>query len=386
MIYIAYRLNTGEVEVLAARLIKHGQIFSAAVALGSAAVGGGAVAADLPDYLEIVVDESRASDAEVAMQNTLALDAGMQVIYAEALAKYKQHLHERVPLILAMFSDGGGRFVLYQPGRGRIEAPPVPEIYPLAKSVSHSTMAVYQLVAPYLLDPSDGSWRQPMLSYRGQIQATLGTLDDLDVDDEVRARFRTILEKDIAFMDECLQTGQFSLESVTAFAREVEPLIHENVWLAASAQVKHWQSVLTEWKAMLGDQWQHTYAVSNTIYVTRRNNILFSVLAQFMGADAINHRLLLVETTSFESPEADLLDVVTRIIADRAIGEIFFRAPQVMDAELLGEAAREAIEADATTDRPAVLPSVAPYNTVQWPWQTETDSGSGPGNLKQLGD
>jgi hypothetical protein len=187
-------------------------------------------------------------------------------------------------------------------------------------------------------------------------------------------------------MDACLKTGQFSLESITAFARDVEPLLHKNVAQAASAQVKHWTSVLTEWQAMLGDQWQHTYAASNTIYVTRRNNILFSTLAQFMGVAAINHRLLLVETTSFESPEADLLDVVTRIIADRAIGQIFFRDGQVMDAELLGDAAREAIEQDATTERPAILPTLAPYDTVEWPWQTETDSGSGPTDMKQLAD
>jgi hypothetical protein len=366
-------------------MISRGRILAAALICGST-LGGGAVAADLPDYMEIVVDRSGPSAADVAKQNVLRLDAGMQVIYAESLAQYKRHLLERIPVILALFSGEGGKLILYPPGKDPSEAPPVPDIYPIAKSVSHSTMAVYQLVAPYLLEPSGGSWRQPMLSFRGQIQATLDTLGDLEVDDEVRARFETILEKDIAFMDECLETGQFSLASVTAFAREVEPLIHENVWLAASAQVKHWKAVLAEWKTMLGDQWESTYAASNAIYVTRRNNILFSILAQFMGVETINHRLLLIETTSFESPEADMLDVMTRIIADRAIGQIFFSAPQVMDAELLGDAAREAIQQDATAERPAILPTVAPYNTIQWPWQTDTSSGSGPGEPKQPGD
>ena len=37
---------------------------------------------------------------------------------------------------------------------------------------------------------------------------------------------------------------------------------------------------------MLGADWDKTYAASNTIYVARQNNVLFSVLAQFFGRDA----------------------------------------------------------------------------------------------------
>ena len=39
---------------------------------------------------------------------------------------------------------------------------------------------------------------------------------------------------------------------------------------------------------MLGSDWDKTYAASNTIYVARQNNVLFSVLAQFFGPEAIN--------------------------------------------------------------------------------------------------
>ena len=42
---------------------------------------------------------------------------------------------------------------------------------------------------------------------------------------------------------------------------------------------------------MLGADWDKTYAASNTIYVARQNNVLFSVLAQFFGPDAINSRM-----------------------------------------------------------------------------------------------
>jgi hypothetical protein len=47
--------------------------------------------------------------------------------------------------------------------------------------------------------------------------------------------------------------------------------------------------------------------------VTRQNNILFSVLAQFMRQEAINDRLFLIETTTFTTTPDDMLELLTRI-------------------------------------------------------------------------
>ncbi len=68
-------------------------------------------------------------------------------------------------------------------------------------------------------------------------------------------------------------------------------------------------TVISDWKSMLGADWDKTYAASNTIYVARQNNVLFSVLAQFFGPDAINDRLLLIETVSFTTTPADMLEL-----------------------------------------------------------------------------
>ena len=84
-------------------------------------------------------------------------------------------------------------------------------------------------------------------------------------------------------------------------------------------------AVLADWKAMLGADWEKTYAASNTIYVARQNNVLFSVLAQFFGPDAINSRLILIETVSFTTTPDDMLESLTRIIADRSVGVAVLR-------------------------------------------------------------
>jgi hypothetical protein len=101
---------------------------------------------DVPDFLRIVVPEEKpASDRTVAEQSVLALNSAMMVIDDEALAKSMRNMRRRVPIILALFSGEGGRMILYRPGHEPLVADPVPIAYQLAKSIGHSSMAVYQI-------------------------------------------------------------------------------------------------------------------------------------------------------------------------------------------------------------------------------------------------
>lgn len=349
-------------------------------------LGGTVRAAEIPDYMEIVVDTGKgATKAEIAANNVTALDTGMNQIYADTLAKYTAHMRERIPVILGMFSNTGGKMILLPPGEEAIEAPPVPPIYAWVKSVSHSTMAVYQLVAPYLLNNADRSWRMPMMAYLAKIKAAGDTLDDLEVDDDVRTRLRGMLDKNVAFLEKCLSTGKFTLKDLEDYAHSVEPDIVKNVALAASTQVGHWEGVLRGWKKKLGNRWDDTYAITNTLYVTRQNNILFTILAQEMGPEAISDRLILVGTTAFTTTQEKLLDVLVRTVADRAIGKVFFRNQWVMDAELLGGAARDAIKKDAAAQgKKPLLPKLAPFHQHAWPWPTDAESGEGPAKMEQI--
>ena len=117
--------------------------------------------------------------------------------------------------------------------------------------------------------------------------------------------------------------------------------------------------VIGEWKKMLGADWDKTYAASNTIYVARQNNVLFSVLAQFFGPEAINDRLMLIETISFTTTPQDMLESLTRIIADRSVGALFFGNYHLMDYELMGGDARKTIIAEDAQARHEAVPAAA---------------------------
>jgi len=117
--------------------------------------------------------------------------------------------------------------------------------------------------------------------------------------------------------------------------------------------------------------------------VARQNNVLFSVLAQFFGPEAINSRLMLIETISFTTTPEEMLEALTRVISDRIVGALFFGNSSLMDFELMGGDGRDAIVAEATKRGiTPFLPPVVPFGSKQWP--TLITPGPGPGSLAQL--
>ncbi len=126
--------------------------------------------------------------------------------------------------------------------------------------------------------------------------------------------------------------------------------------------------MIAGWKKLLGSDWDKTYAASNTIYVARQNNVLFSVLAQFFGPDAINSGLMLIETISFTTTPEEMLEALTRIIADRSVGAMFFGNYYRMDYELMGGDGRKAIAVQSAKYgmKPFLPPAVA-FGSHQWP-------------------
>jgi hypothetical protein len=188
---------------------------------------------------------------------------------------------------------------------------------------------------------------------------------------------RTILQNNVAFMDNCAKKGAITMADMQEFAKQQNPNLKKVIAWAAQTQVAHWMTVIGDWKKQLGTDWDKTYAASNTIYVARQNNVLFSVLAQYFGPDAINDRLLLIETVSFTTTPTDMLESLTRIIADRSVGAIFFGNYKLMDYELMGGDGRNAIIAqDAQRGMTPVLPPAVPFGSHQWPALITTGAGA----------
>ena len=367
-------------------LFRFALAFTLTLTLGLGLASSRSSADDLPDYMKIIVGHSAsAAKAQVADDNLLNLDIAMFGIYDDAKAKAQKNFMAEHPVILALFSNQGGKLMLYRPGKEPLQAPEVPVRYQIYKSVGHSSLAIFVMAGSHLATIADLSWKGQMMGFRAANQAALDSLDAADLDAEHRDNQREVLSRNVKFMDACLSKGTYTFADIQQYAKEVKPYLQKNIGWAAATQVEHWMQVVKNWKEMLGADWDKTYALSNSLYVTRQNNVLFSVLAQFFGKDTINPRLFLFETPSFVTTPDQMLELLTRTVADRSVGQAFFGNYYLMDYELMGGDARTAIESeDKKYGIPVFLPPLVPFHSNEWPFRIDPAQGEGPATIEQI--
>src|SRR5580698_5508219 len=90
-------------------------------AIALAAATARTMADDLPSYMEPIAGRTASSPAETATKNVLALNTGMFDLYDAAAKIFQGNMLARHPVILALFSGAGGRFILYRPGQAPLE-------------------------------------------------------------------------------------------------------------------------------------------------------------------------------------------------------------------------------------------------------------------------
>src|SRR5258706_4996754 len=150
------------------RAAKFSHVFTfATLLIVSLASGVRAADPSLPDYMGVIVGNSAAATKEhVAEQNVLALDLAMFGLYDDAQVKFQKNFLAEHPVIMALFSNQGGKLLLFRPCKPPLEAPQVPIRYQLYKSVGHSALALFELVGSHLGTVSDRSWVGPMRAFR----------------------------------------------------------------------------------------------------------------------------------------------------------------------------------------------------------------------------
>jgi hypothetical protein len=92
-----------------------------------------------------------------------------------------------------------------------------------------------------------------------------------------------------------------------------------------------------------------------------------------------------LETTEFTTPPEKLLELLGRIVSDRAVGQVFFKDYYLMDVVLLGGGGRKVIaEESIKRGMQPLLPPAAPFYSNEWPWRTVPKKGKGPSNMEEV--
>jgi hypothetical protein len=218
--------------------------YAALLLMVLAGFAGAASAEDVPSYMAPIGGRTTSSAAETATKDLLALNTMMFQLYGASGAIFRKNLMDKHPVILGLFTGAGGRFILYRLGQPPLEAPSVPIKYQLMKSVGHATMALSEVVMPFLDNASDTSWRGSLVAYRSQMQSALDGLNKADLLGDWQDNSKLILAHNIAFMDDCAKNGVITVAAFQAFAKKQAPLLKKNIAWAAQTQIGHWMGVI----------------------------------------------------------------------------------------------------------------------------------------------
>jgi hypothetical protein len=109
-------------------------------------------------------------------------------------------------------------------------------------------MAVAVFTGPYIGKPDDQSWVGPMTAYQGQMQAALDNLPATPMPWAWLANNRSILQRNIAFLNDCLSKRSIRSGALQAFATAQNSTLKLNIEWTAETQVHHWVDVFAGWK------------------------------------------------------------------------------------------------------------------------------------------
>ena len=312
---------------------------------------------------EKIIKQVQVDQVAEASDRLYKLDSVMQANYAKT-----QHAVGQMqsPVILAMFNGNGGKYILRRDGK-QVAVEPVPAIYEQIKSVSHTLVGIFEIVSPYFEYSESGNWRSALSDYNQAMKEALATLGNAGMPEEFEGYCRTILKGGIVFMDNALETGHFTAEDYSKYAKALLPTVMKTVALAGKLQVDHFEAVVKKWRAEMGEEeWSRLYAVVNPAWAMRRQNVHFQIMAQMMGRDAINDRLIMAEALN-DVTEDDLLMLLGRVVNDRVLSILVFDKTYRMDVELMGESARAATQDAACPHYPAMSSDWMPYEEHKMP-------------------
>ncbi|WP_409415767.1 hypothetical protein [Flavobacterium sp. PS2] len=298
------------------------------------------------------------SNKKIRARNAvLAVDAAMQENYTILKSELIEHLS---PVIVVQNDGQGGTFTLvYQGTQESVQ--PVPQLFQLVKSVSHTPLGIYVIIAPYLKEPHVKDWIKPLEKFKETLQEALKNLPDAELPFHAQESCKKVLEGGIRFIDDSVKADRFSIDSFEAFTASVQSDIQTNMSYAAKAQVDGVEELLIRWRNKLGpEEWRKTYGIVLAIWTTEYLNQNWLILNHMMDPTTVDSHLFTIGIASFaENTVPVALDNLARIVQDNiAAAMVFSEDSELADSlkgpqDLLSTAIEKIIGCPHTTTKKA---------------------------------
>ncbi|WP_405792908.1 twin-arginine translocation signal domain-containing protein [Streptomyces sp. NBC_01506] len=296
------------------------------------------------------------TDAELTARDAIrATNVGMRASYAAL----KSELISRLSPVIVVQNDAtGGKFTLIHGGSPQESATPVPELFELAKSVSHVPQGIFSIIAAYLSDkvpnlpnahridphdldmvafegPGTAGWISPLKEYAATLTTARRRLGEADLPRELEISCGKILDESLTFIRGSVRSGTFDMASFEEFSGRTYPGIRTNMKYAAAAQISGVEGLMRKWRSTIGEEaWQDLYTVVLSIWTTSELNQASIIIRRCMNpAKVATH---LIDLPTIEVPRDPIflaLDNLARIVQDRVSAELVFPTdPVVADA------------------------------------------------------
>ncbi|MET9253473.1 hypothetical protein [Streptomyces sp. NPDC003717] len=364
------------------------RFIGSATGVGTAALVGYSAA---PSAADSTTDAAVAAPVtqEQARASMFAVNAGMRANYATLKAELIKHL---APVVVVQNDAKGGRFTLVTKD-GQESVNPVAPTFELAKSIAHTPLGVFSVIASYLadkipnlpnaarIDPHDlvmvaynddtsTAWIEPLKAYAGKLTTARQNLPAAGLPAALQTSCATILDGALAFIKTAVATKHFDMATFEQFSGSVYPAIRTNMEHASQAQIKGVQDIMKTWRAKVGEAaWADLYTVVISQWTTSVLNQNTIIIKDCMNAAKVATHL--IDLPGLEPPADPVftaLDNLARIVQDNIAAEMVFPKDTVVADALKGQQDLLSDEILKQLGSKNVTAQVAPqYNTVASP-------------------
>ncbi|MEU6124829.1 hypothetical protein [Streptomyces sp. NPDC047123] len=326
---------------------------------------------------------------EQARESMFAVNAGMRANYATLKAELIKHL---APVVVVQNDAKGGRFTLVT-SSGQESVNPVSPTFELAKSIAHTPLGIFSVIASYLsdkipnlpnadrIDPHDlvmvaynddtsTAWIEPLKAYAAKLSTARQNLPAAGLPAALQTSCATILDGALAFIKSSVAAKHFDMASFEKFSGSVYPAIRTNMEHASQAQIKGVQDIMKTWRAKVGETaWADLYCVVISQWTTSVLNQNTIIIKDCMNAAKVSTHL--IDLPGLEPPADPVftaLDNLARIVQDNIAAEMVFPKATVVADALKGQQDLLSDEILHQLGSTTVTPQAAPqYNTVAAP-------------------
>jgi hypothetical protein len=170
-------------------------------------------------------------------------------------------------------------------------------------------------------------------------------LKDRGLSEETLARQLEIIRAALRFLDSALEKKQVTADELCKFTRDLGSKLLVNAADAAHAELDALDKQVRAWRAALtAGEWAKLHIVIMGSALPRQGNLATQYFAHLLGEKGEGRRIVYVESIFEESRALNLLG--THLL-DTRIGSAFFGDPERMHRDLLSDAAREYLKANA---------------------------------------